>query len=54
MAASQDVGRGVLGVPGVAYSLMVPRCTGTPDYLISVIKSRYKDPVSVMTVGPEP
>jgi hypothetical protein len=48
MAASQDVERGVLGVPGVAYSMMMPRSSGTGDMLISLIKARYSDPVSLM------
>jgi hypothetical protein len=50
MAASQDVQRGVLGVPGVAYSLMMPRSSGTGDALISLLKARYPDPVALTSM----
>ena len=50
MAASQDVERGVLGVPGLGYSMMMPRSSGTGAALISLIKGRYQDPVELMII----
>jgi hypothetical protein len=50
MAASQDVERGILGVPGVAYAMMMPRSSGTGAQLTSLIKSRYTDPVDLMVM----
>jgi hypothetical protein len=50
MAASQDVTRGILGVPGLGYSMMMPRSSGTGSQLTSLIKARYPDPVDLMIV----
>ena len=44
MAASQDVARGVLGVPGGPYSLLLPRSLDfSPEY--DLLKLRYHDPL---------
>jgi hypothetical protein len=42
MAISQDVRRGVLGVPGGPYSLLLPRSSDWPD-LGNILKGRYSN-----------
>lgn len=43
MAVSTDVERGVLGVPGGPYSLLLPRSSDFAD-LFLIMKARYPDP----------
>ena len=48
MAIATDVERGVLGVPGMAYSLMLPRSVYWDSYAQPFIVSQFEDPLDVV------
>lgn len=50
MALTPDIERGVLVVPGVAYSLMLPRSVYWSDYATPFIVERFEDPRVVQLV----
>ena len=50
MAITPDIERGVLVVPGVAYSLMLPRSVYWSDYATPFVVDRYEDPRVVQLV----
>lgn len=50
MAITPDIERGVLVVPGVAYSLMLPRSVYWSDYATPFVVDRYEDPRVVQMV----
>lgn len=50
MAITPDIERGVLVVPGAAYSLMLPRSVYWSDYATPFVVDRYEDPRVVQLV----
>ncbi len=50
MAITPDIERGVLVVPGVAYSLMLPRSVYWSDYATPFVVDRFEDPRVVQLV----